>query len=75
MIETRRERQRFRFGVFELDAESGELFREGTTQPRLRDQALQILQMLLERPRGLVTRNDSAIAYGRLTLSSILITV
>jgi len=35
----KRERRKFRFGVFELDAESGELCREGKAQPRLRDQA------------------------------------
>jgi DNA-binding winged helix-turn-helix (wHTH) protein len=58
LTEPKRERQIFRFGVFELDTESGELFREGTAQPRLRDQALQILMMLLERPRELVTREQ-----------------
>jgi cholera toxin transcriptional activator len=54
----KRERRKFRFGVFELDAESGELCREGKPQPRLRDQALQILLMLLERPREVVTREE-----------------
>jgi cholera toxin transcriptional activator len=56
LTEPDRERRNFRFGVFELDAESGELCREGKPQPRLRDQALQILLMLLERPREVVTR-------------------
>jgi cholera toxin transcriptional activator len=54
----KRERRKFRFGVFELDAESGELCREGKPQPRVRDQALQILLMLLERPREVVTREE-----------------
>ena len=58
MTEPKRDRRKFRFGVFELDAESGELCREGKTQPRLRDQALQILLMLLERPREIVTREE-----------------
>jgi len=58
LTEGKRERRNFRFGVFELDTESGELFREGNAQPRLRDQALQILLMLLERPRELVTREQ-----------------
>jgi DNA-binding winged helix-turn-helix (wHTH) protein len=44
--------------MFELDAESGELCREGKAEPRLRDQALQILLMLLERPREIVTREE-----------------
>jgi cholera toxin transcriptional activator len=52
----KRDTRKFRFGVFEFDAESGELCREGKPQPRLRDQALQILLMLLERPREVVTR-------------------
>lgn len=58
MAEAKREKRNFRFGVFELDTESGELFRDGTAQPRLRDQAFQILLVLLERPRELVTREQ-----------------
>jgi cholera toxin transcriptional activator len=56
--EPKRARRNFRFGVFELDAGSGELCRDGNAQPRLRDQALQILLMLLERPREVVTREE-----------------
>src|SRR5580700_3030455 len=56
--EPKRERKKLRFGVFELDTRTGELWRDGKAQPRLRDQALQILQMLLERPRELVTREE-----------------
>lgn len=48
----------FRFGTFELDDDTGELRREGKAQPKLRDQALQILTMLVERPRELVTREE-----------------
>lgn len=58
MTDARRERRKFHFGVFEFDAETGELSREGKAQPRLRDQALQILLMLLERPREVVTREE-----------------
>jgi cholera toxin transcriptional activator len=54
----KRDRRKFRFGVFEFDAGSGELCREGKPQPRLRDQALQILLMLLERSREVVTREE-----------------
>jgi cholera toxin transcriptional activator len=46
------------FGIYELDAEQGELRKDGNQQPRMRDQALQILLMLLERPRDLVTREE-----------------
>lgn len=46
----------FRFGIFELDEDTGEIRKEGKAQPRLRDQSLRILLMLLERPGDLVTR-------------------
>jgi len=58
LIEHKHERKKLRFGVFELDTATGELWRDGKAQPRLRDQALQILQMLLEHPRELVTREE-----------------
>jgi DNA-binding winged helix-turn-helix (wHTH) protein len=47
-----------RFGTFELDADTGEIRREGKAQPRLRDQSFRILLMLLERPGDLVTREE-----------------
>jgi DNA-binding winged helix-turn-helix (wHTH) protein len=56
--EAKREYRIFRFGIFELDAGSGELRKEGKAQPRLRDQALRILLMLLERPKDVVTREE-----------------
>ena len=46
-----------RFGVFELDLQSGELRRKGV-KVRLADQPRQILQLLLERPGELVTREQ-----------------
>ena len=58
MSEAKREYRIFRFGIFELDAGSGELRKEGKVQPRLRDQALRILLMLLERPKDVVTREE-----------------
>ncbi len=48
----------FRFGVFEFDSSTGELRKDGKTEPRLRDQAAQILTMLLEHPREVVTREE-----------------
>jgi TolB-like protein/DNA-binding winged helix-turn-helix (wHTH) protein len=46
-----------RFGIFELDAESGELRRHGL-KVRLPDQAFQILRLLLSRPGEVVTREE-----------------
>jgi TolB-like protein/DNA-binding winged helix-turn-helix (wHTH) protein len=47
----------FRFGVFELDSRSGELRKHGV-KIRLPDQSFQILQVLLDRPGELVTREE-----------------
>src|SRR5208282_3839954 len=58
MTDGHRESRIPRFGTFELDVESGELRKEGKSQPRLRDQALQILLMLAGRPREIVTREN-----------------
>jgi len=46
-----------RFGIFELDARSGELRKAGT-RIRLQDQPLKILMVLLEQPGAVVTRED-----------------
>jgi cholera toxin transcriptional activator len=48
----------FRFGMFELDAVTGELRKEGKSRPRIRDQSLQILIMLLEKSGEVVARDD-----------------
>jgi cholera toxin transcriptional activator len=53
-----RQRQLFRFGTFELDSGTGELRKDGRACPRLRDQALQILILLLEKSEDLVTREE-----------------
>ena len=58
VTELKREGRTFQFGLFELDESSGELRKEGRLLPSLRDQALRILLMLLERPRNLVTRDE-----------------
>lgn len=58
MSESGQKPRAFRFGTFELDADTGEIRREGKAQPRLRDQSLRILLMLLERPGDLVTREE-----------------
>src|SRR5262245_44435843 len=46
-----------RFGVFELDAVSGELSKRGV-RIRLRDKPLQVLLALLDRPGETVTRKE-----------------
>ena len=46
-----------RFGVFELDTESGELRKQGI-KVRLQEQPFQVLQVLLERPGKIVTREE-----------------
>jgi TolB-like protein/DNA-binding winged helix-turn-helix (wHTH) protein len=46
-----------RFGVFELDTESGELRKQGV-KVRLQEQPFQILQILLEHPGRVVTREE-----------------
>jgi len=46
-----------RFGVFEVDLETGELRRHGL-KIKLRDQSFQVLALLLERPGQLVTREQ-----------------
>src|SRR5688500_19840998 len=47
----------FRFGVFELDARSGDLRRHGQ-KVRLPHQSFQILLLLLPRPGDVVTRDE-----------------
>ncbi len=48
----------FRFGMFELDSVTGELRKDGKSRPRIRDQALQILIMLLEKSGDVVGRDE-----------------
>jgi Tol biopolymer transport system component/DNA-binding winged helix-turn-helix (wHTH) protein len=50
-------RQRLRFGLFEADLASGELYRRGRLI-HLQDQPFRILSMLLERPGEVVTREE-----------------
>ena len=47
----------FRFGVFEVDLRAGELRKRGV-KIRLQQQPLQVLEMLLRRPREVVTRDE-----------------
>jgi len=49
--------RRYRFGIFEADAATGELRRQGM-RVKLNSQPFQMLLLLLERPGELVTRED-----------------
>src|SRR6266436_8493714 len=49
--------RRVRFGQFEMDEHAGELRQEGI-KVRLQEQPLQILQILLEHPGQVVTRDE-----------------
>ena len=49
--------RRVRFGQFEMDESTGELYKDGI-QVRLQEQPLQILQVLLEHPGELVARDE-----------------
>src|ERR1700730_16356402 len=44
--------------MFELDSDTGELRKDGKLRPRIRDQALQILIMLLEKSDDVVGREE-----------------
>ena len=46
-----------RFGVFQVDLRSGELYKAGL-KVKLQQQPLQVLTILLQRPNGVVTREE-----------------
>jgi TolB-like protein len=56
-VEANPARAPIRFGTFELDPESGELRKQGL-KVKLQEQPFQILQILLEHPGKVVTRED-----------------
>jgi len=49
--------QNVRFGLFQLDLKTGELFQNGSKIP-LQEQPFQILKMLLERPGEVISREE-----------------
>jgi cholera toxin transcriptional activator len=55
---TETEGRRYRFGLFELDTLTGDLFRDGLAHPRVQGQPLELLLLLLQRPGELVTREE-----------------
>jgi DNA-binding response OmpR family regulator len=46
-----------RFGVFELDPSAGELRKQGV-KVRLQEQPLRVLELLLEKPGRMITRDE-----------------
>ena len=48
----------FRFGLYELDGDTGDLRKDGKSRPRLQGQPLEVLLHLLERPGQVVTREE-----------------
>src|SRR6516225_417888 len=57
MKSVRGDLQKVRFGAFELDLSAGELRKQGL-RVRLQEQPLRVLQMLLENPGRLITREE-----------------
>lgn len=58
MSETTRNARSFRFGLFELDSRTLVLRKDGRTEPRLREQSLQVLLVLLDRPGQIISREE-----------------
>jgi DNA-binding winged helix-turn-helix (wHTH) protein len=56
--ETPNQNHIFRFGIYELDASTGELRKDGKSRPRLQGQPLEVLLHLLDRPGEVVTREE-----------------
>src|SRR5262252_2380375 len=54
---TTRPDERVRFGIFEADLRSGELYKRGR-RIKLHQQPLQVLALLIERPGDVVTRDE-----------------
>jgi TolB-like protein/DNA-binding winged helix-turn-helix (wHTH) protein/cytochrome c-type biogenesis protein CcmH/NrfG len=57
MLPSRSPSTRVRFGPFEVDSRTGELFKNGR-KLRLQEQPFRVLQMLVERPGELITRDE-----------------
>ena len=54
---TKSKKHLFRFGIFELDQDNGELRKQGV-RIQLQPKPLQMLEMLLERPNEIITREE-----------------
>ncbi len=58
MPETPNQNRLFRFGIYELDAGTGELRKDGKSRPRLQGQPLEVLLHLLDHPGEVVSREE-----------------
>ena len=58
MPETPNQTRIFRFGLFEFDARTGELRKEGKSRPRIQGQPLEVLLRLLNRPGEVISREE-----------------
>lgn len=58
MHESTNQNSVFRFGLYELDSNTGELRKDGKSRPRLQGQPLDVLLHLLGRPGDVVTREE-----------------
>jgi DNA-binding winged helix-turn-helix (wHTH) protein len=58
VAETPSQKSIFRFGLYELDGDTGELRKDGKARPRLQRQPLEVLLVLLGRPGQVVTREE-----------------
>lgn len=58
MAESSPQNRTFRFGLYELDGNTGELRKDGKSRPRLLGQPLEVLLHLLERPGDVITREE-----------------
>ncbi len=58
MPETPNQNRLFRFGIYELDAGTGELRKDGKSRPRLQGQTLEVLLHLLDHPGEVVSREE-----------------
>ena len=62
MPEPTNQNSTFRFGLYELEAATGELRKDGKPRPRVMGQPLEILLHLLARPGDVVTREELRLA-------------
>jgi DNA-binding winged helix-turn-helix (wHTH) protein len=58
VLESANQKSIFRFGLYELDAGTGELRKDGKPRPRVHGQPLEVLLHLLARPGDVVTREE-----------------
>jgi cholera toxin transcriptional activator len=58
VLEPNNQKSIFRFGLYELDGDTGELRKDGKPRPRVQGQPLEVLLHLLDHPGDVVTRDE-----------------